>query len=262
MSDRLQRIVGDVRRRLLERKAKLPEAELRSRCERCDAPRSFEKAIRREDTLSVIGELKRRSPSAGSIHEQLDVPSTARALEDAGCSALSILTEADHFGGSLDALASARAVVELPLLRKDFLFDSYQIYEARLHGADAVLLLAALLDDRQLRNLADLAASLGLAVLAEAHGEQELRRIVDLEFPIVGLNARDLRDFSVDLERILRWSESVPEERILVAESGVRTAEDLQRVASGRFDALLIGEGLMRGGQPAARMRELFGDRG
>ena len=268
MSRQLEAILAQVRRRLDAQRHSVPEADLRRRCAHAAPTRSLAAALRRPDKaaahaapLRVLAELKRRSPSAGEIRLELDIASVARELEAAGCVALSVLTERDFFAGSLDDLQAARSAVALPLLRKDFILDAYQLLEARAAGADAVLLLAAAHADAALCELAERARELGLEVLAEAHGEAELERLLHLDFSLIGLNARDLRDFSVDLDRILRWVEQVPSDRVLVAESGVRSRADAQRIAAAAFDALLIGEGLMRGDSPRARYEELFGAR-
>lgn len=262
MSSRLAEIVRRTRADLERRRVQTPEKLWRSRAGEQPKTRDFAAAIRRggsSSPLRVIGELKRRSPSAGAIYEDLDVVESARSLERAGCAALSVLTEPHFFGGSSEALVDARAAVELPLLRKDFLLEPYQIVEARALGADAVLLLAAVLDDDTLARLWDEARRWDMAVLAEAHGEDELERLLRLGFPIVGLNARDLHSFEVDLERPLAWVHQVPRDRVCVAESGIRDRAAADRIAAAPFDAVLIGEGLMRGGDPSARFVELFG---
>lgn len=261
MSTILDEIVAHARDDARERERLTPRAELETRAREQAPARSLVEALRRGDgPLRVLGELKRQSPSAGIIHADLDPAAAATALEAAGCAALSVLTEARYFGGSLEALEAARSAVRLPLLRKDFVVGTYQVVEARAHGADAVLLLASVLDDAALRDCADCAREWGMAVLAEAHTDAELDRILDLDLPIVGINARDLKTFAVDLDRILAARDRVPADRVAVAESGVRSAADAARVSAAGFDAVLCGEGLMRGGDPTARMRELFGE--
>lgn len=209
----------------------------------------------------MIAELKRRSPSAGAIREDLDPVGAARQLETAGAAALSVLTEPDFFGGSLEFLVEVRDAVDLPLLRKDFVLDPLQIVEARAHGADAVLLLAVALDDDLLRRCFDEARAWGLDVLAEAHDDRELDRLLALDLPVVGVNARDLTTFHVDLGVALERCARVPSDRIVVAESGVRTRADADRVTATAVDAVLCGEGLMRPGTPGDRFAELFGAR-
>jgi indole-3-glycerol phosphate synthase len=206
-----------------------------------------------------MGELKRRSPSAGSIYDDLDPSRAARTLADAGCAGLSVLTEPAFFGGSLATLTTVRAVVDVPLLRKDFVLEPYQVVQARAFGADAVLLLAAVLDDDALRRCADTAAAWGMTVLAEAHGETELARLLRLELPLVGVNARDLNTFEVNLANALAWTRQIPADVVVVAESGVRSRSEADRVSGAAVDAVLVGEGLMRGGRVAENFRELFG---
>jgi indole-3-glycerol phosphate synthase len=268
MSERLASILSQVRRRIAEQEASAPADQLRRRCAAAPPVRPLAAALRRSGKrtsqpapLRVVGELKRQSPSAGAIRGELDVAAIASELAAAGCAALSVLTEQDFFAGSLADLAAARAAVSLPILRKDFILEPYQLLQARAAGADGVLLLAAAHDDAALRSLWQKAQELELAVLAEAHGERELERLLRLDFPIIGLNARDLRDFSTDLERVFRWLQLVPADRIVVAESGVQRREEAQRIAAAGFDAVLIGEGLMRGASPRQRFLELFGER-
>ncbi len=265
MSDRLDRIVAKVRQRLEERRPHQPESEWVAQAAALAPALSLRQALRRPGKataspapLRVIGELKRKSPSAGMIHGELDASAVAPVLARAGCQALSVLTEPDFFGGSLETLREVRRVVHVPLLRKDFIVDPYQVHEARAHGADAVLLLAAVLDDSMLERCADAAARWGMDVLAESHGPRELERILRLEFPIVGINARDLTTFEVDLDGALEAARDVPLDRVLVAESGVRTADDAKKVARAGVDATLVGEGLMRGGDPGRAYRSLF----
>jgi indole-3-glycerol phosphate synthase len=263
----LPSILARVRERLDVRRLEVPLRELAARVAEQPAARPLGRALSRPGhgparaPLRVIGELKRRSPSAGSIAEALDPVSAARALRDVGCRALSVLTVPDFFGGSLQTLTQVRAAVDLPLLRKDFILDVYQVLEARAFGADAVLLLAAALDDHRLTALRDRAGELGMEVLAEAHGEAELQRLLRLDLPLIGVNARDLTDFRVDLPAALRWIDAVPADRVVVAESGVRVRADAEQVVASRADAVLVGEGLMRGNAPAERFVELFGER-
>jgi indole-3-glycerol phosphate synthase len=266
MSSRLATILDTVRPRVDALRGRERSESLRARARDMAPTRNLAAALRRPGKgevsaapIRVIGELKRRSPSAGSIRENLDPIAAARALETAGCRALSVLTEPHFFGGSLETLAAVRETVELPLLRKDFILDPLQILEARAHGADAVLLLAAALDDAALTRCAEAAAEWDLSVLAEAHGPDELDRLLALDFPIVGVNARDLRSFDVDLPRALRWCAQIPADRIVVAESGVRQRAEADAVAAAPVDAALVGEGLMRPGTPGERFAELFG---
>lgn len=267
-SSRLAQILHTTRRRV----DALDAATVRwleLRAEERGAPQSLAAALRRPgrgtaeaEPLRVVGEIKRRSPSAGAIYEGLDPRATARELEAAGCRALSVLTEPDFFGGSLETLETVRETVELPLLRKDFVIDPRQVVEARAYGADAVLLLAAALDDDTFRRCRDEARGWGLSVLAEAHAAGEVERLLGLEVEILGVNARDLTTFEVDLAAALRLCHDLPEDVVVVAESGLRDRKAARRVSAAPVDAALVGEGLMRGGDPRARYRELFGEGG
>jgi len=265
LSQHLQKILASVRARLDERRRARPLARLAEDYASLPPTRSLSQALRRPGKgesgaapLRVIGELKRSSPSAGIIRENFHPAPLARELEAAGCRALSVLTEQDHFGGSLEVLRQARQAVALPLLRKDFVLDPYQLLEARVAGADAVLLLAAILSDSQLLAFRDRAQELGLEVLAEAHGEEELQRLLALELPIIGCNARDLSTFQVDLEKALKLCARVPKERVCVVESGILETEQARQAELSPVDAALVGEGLMRGESPRQRFAQLF----
>jgi indole-3-glycerol phosphate synthase len=267
MSSRLTEILVATSERLADARSRLPEPELRARLKDLPPAKDFAAALQRPGRgtadvapLRVIAEIKRRSPSAGAIFEDVDPASAARTLVAAGAAAISVVTEPRFFGGSLEAMQQVRAATDAPVLRKDFLLDSYQVLEARLHGADAVLLLAAVIDDETIRQCAQEADRCGIVVLAEAHGEEELERLIALGMPIIGVNARDLHSFEVDVPRVLRWCEAIPSDRIAVAESGITTRAQADAVTAAPVDAVLVGEGLMRGGDPGARFRALFGE--
>ena len=251
----LDAILPDVRRRLTERKARVPRAEL----EKMTVPgarSSFASALGTPG-LSVIAEVKRFSPSMGPIRPDLDVGSLVAAYEAGGAAAVSVLTEGDHFGGSLADLREAAARTRLPLLRKDFIIDTYQVQEARAFGASAVLLIAAVLDDSALRTLSALAGDLGLDVLLEVHDEREMARALDVEGVVIGINNRDLRTFEVSLETSLRLAGLVPAGRLLVSESGIKDRGDLEELASAGIDAVLVGESLLREEAVAATVSAL-----
>jgi indole-3-glycerol phosphate synthase len=207
----------------------------------------------------VIAEFKRRSPSAGRLHEAPDLPELVSAYERGGASALSVLTEGRHFDGSLDDLRSARAVSGLPVLRKDFIVDEYQLYEARVARADAVLLIVAALDRERLRALYERAGTLGLDVLVEVHDREELAVALALEAELIGINNRDLRDFSVDVERTERLMSEIPAGVTVVSESGIARAEQLSALERAGVAAVLVGETLMRSADPEAALRTLLG---
>jgi indole-3-glycerol phosphate synthase len=221
--------------------------------------RPFTAALRPESGgLGVVAELKRRSPSKGDLAPDLDPEATARAYEAGGAAALSVLTDGPFFGGRIADLEAARAATSLPALRKDFVIDAIQVYEARAVGADAVLLIAAAVtDDVLLRDLAQLAAELGLAALVEVHDAAELDRALECSATIVGVNARDLASFAEDLGVGERLAARIPPGCVAVAESAIRSRADAERMAAAGFDAVLVGEALVRAPDPTALVREL-----
>ncbi len=208
--------------------------------------------------IRCISEIKRRSPSAGWIRENADAVAIARAYRDAGAAAISVLTDGPFFGGSLDDLRAVRAAVATPLLRKDFMVDGYQVAEARLAGADAILLIVAALQDVEMKRLYDEAGRFGLDVLVEAHTEEEVARAVALGAAIVGVNHRDLKTFKVDTTLAIRMRNAVPKGTILVAESGIRDRTDVARMQAGGIDAILVGESLMKTTDPGEALVELL----
>jgi indole-3-glycerol phosphate synthase len=230
---------------------------LRRRALEAPPVRDFAGALRRADgRLAVIGELKRRSPSKGDLAPDLDAAATAKSYEAGGAAALSVLTDGPHFGGSVADLHDARSATSIPVLRKDFTIDEIQVYESRAIGADAVLLIvAALPDDAHLCDLHALATELGLGVLVEAHGESEIERALRAGARIVGVNSRDLSTFAEDLGIAEAGAVSIPGDVIAVAESAVRSLEDAARMAAAGFDAVLVGEALVRSEDPSALVR-------
>ena len=225
-----------------------------------DAPpaRDFAAALRREDgRLAVIGELKRRSPSKGDLAPDLDPATTAKAYEAGGVVALSVLTDRHYFGGAVSDLQTAREATQLPVLRKDFTIDAIQVYEARAIGADAILLIvAALPDDALLADLHTLATELGMAVLVEAHDGGEIDRAHAAGARIIGVNSRDLATFSEDLGVGSSLVSRIPAEIVSVAESAIRSVDDARRMAGAGFDAVLVGEALVRADDPAMLARD------
>jgi len=221
--------------------------------------RDFAGALRRPDGhVAVVAELKRRSPSKGPLAPDLDPLVTAKAYEHGGAAALSVLTDAPFFGGSVADLQAARAATALPVLRKDFTIDEVQVYEARAIGADALLLIAAAVpDDAVLADLHALADDLGLAVLVEAHDEQEIERALQAGAQIVGVNSRDLTTFAEDLDVARALASRVPGNVLAVAESAIRSADDAVAMAAAGFDAVLVGEALVRSHDPAALVRAM-----
>lgn len=237
------------------------EESLRKAALAAPAPRDFAAALAggRERGIRLIAEYKRGSPSKGTIRADLAPAPTARLYESAGAAAISVLTDKQFFSGTLDDLRAVRAAVNIPVLRKDFIIDPLQILEARAAGADAVLLIAAALDDRSLREFRALSLDLGMECLIEAHDEEEAARAAASGARIIGINNRDLRTFRVDIETTLRLRKKIPPDRIAVSESGIATRADALRLQEAGVDAMLVGETLMRRPVPAEAVRELLG---
>jgi indole-3-glycerol phosphate synthase len=257
----LDRIVEDTRGEVKRRRKNTPLSELEALLERragTEGFRPFSEALTRPG-VSVIAEHKRRSPSAGVIRDGATVPEVVRAYERGGAAALSILTEPFHFGGSLDDLREARAASTLPVLRKDFIVDPYQLYEAAAAGADAILLIVAALELAQLDALLREAGALDLDALVEVHDERELELALEVEADVLGLNNRDLADFTVDIERTYELLSDVPAGKTVVSESGFSSREQLDELERVGVDAVLIGETLMRSPDIEAATRELTG---
>jgi indole-3-glycerol phosphate synthase len=257
----LERILRTTREEVARRKRELPTDQLEGGGEVPAARRSLHAALTGPG-ISVIAEFKRRSPSAGALRERPDVAELVGAYERGGAAAVSILTEGPHFDGSLEDLREARAACALPLLRKDFIVDPYQLHEARAGGADAVLLIVAALEEPTLRALHEQARELGLEVLVEVHDGAELARANEAGARLIGINNRDLRDFSVDVERTFALLEEVPDGGVVVSESGIATAAQLRRLEQRGVRAVLVGETLMRSPDPEGALRELLSGRG
>lgn len=252
--------------RIVEAKEKEVEAlreradELQVRARQAPAPRGFAEALRCADGVAVVAEFKRRSPSAGDLASEADPGRVAAAYEAAGARAVSVLTDEEHFAGSLADLRAARRKTRLPVLRKDFALDPLQVVEARAAGADAILLIARILSDGRLRELIGCVRDLNMDALVEVHEEEELGRALEAGATCVGVNARDLSTFEVDLSRCERLIRRVPPELVAVAESGVQGPEDVERMGAAGADAVLVGTALMQG-EPGALLRSLV-DRG
>lgn len=241
----LTRIIENRRAEVSRRQRIMPETVLRIAAGKADAPRDFAGALTQGE-INVIAEIKKASPSAGVLRPDFDPPALARAFEQAGAAALSVLTEEENFQGALAHLRDARAAVALPVLRKDFIVDSYQVWEARAANSDSFLLIAAALGDDALASLLHLGRDLGMEALVEVHTAEELRRVLTAGARLVGVNNRDLRTLEVRMETSLELVEMIPEDRIAVSESGLRSPEDLRKLRAAGFDAFLIGESLMR----------------
>jgi indole-3-glycerol phosphate synthase len=250
-------IVAARRRQIEEARGHAPLEALKLAAQARPERRDFAAALA-GGPLRIIAELKRASPSRGILRQQYRCEAIARSYEAAGASALSVLTEERHFLGSLHDLETVRAAVRLPVLRKDFVIEDYQVYESVARGADALLLIVAALSDEDLRRLLELCHSLRVAPLVEVHDESELERALGAGARIIGVNNRDLKTLEVDLEVSLRLRPRIPPGTIAVSESGIRTGEDLRRVADARYHAALIGERLMTAADPGAALREML----
>jgi indole-3-glycerol phosphate synthase len=254
----LDQIVGFTRRKVGEAKCAADLRELERQAER-HVPRGFRRALeeRNKAGVAVIAELKKASPSKGLIRAEFFVEGLAKELEAAGAAALSVLTDEEFFQGSLENLRMASAAVKAPCLRKDFIVDEFQLLEARANSADAVLLIVGALSQTELRALTHGARSRDLDVLCEVHDEEELQRALDAGCDLIGVNTRDLRTFKVDAETAFRLAERLPKNVVRVAESGIRTGEDIARLRAAGYQAFLIGESLMRAERPGEALRGL-----
>ena len=260
--DILQKILARKAAEITERSAQFSLLELRRRVENLPPPRPFRERI--EQTIAqgwpaVIAEIKRASPSKGLLRDPFRPAEIAHSYAAAGAAALSVLTDRDFFQGHEDYLKEARATCTLPALRKDFIIDPYQVYEARLIGADCILLIAAALEDAALQELARLAAKLGLDVLVEVHDAEELERAQRSDAPLIGMNNRNLRTFETRLETTLNLLAQLPAGRTVVTESGIHTPDDVALMRQHGVHAFLVGEAFMRAPDPGAKLAELFG---
>lgn len=263
----LQQIVETKKGEVAAAKQKVAIESLREQCAGAAAPRNFFAALTKEPKglANVIAEVKKASPSAGLIKADFDPVATAKAYHAAGADALSVLTDEQYFQGKLDYIAQIKAEVPLPVLRKDFIIDPYQVYEARAAGADAILLIAEILSDAQLLDLQILATELRLTTLIEVHELDSLLRVRSVigfpmrSYSLVGINNRDLRTFQVDINTAIRLAEFVEDKQVLVAESGIRDRADVQRLNAAGVRILLIGETLMRSGDIGGTMANLKG---
>ena len=260
-TDILDRILTRKTAEIAERQSRQPLGELAARCRDLPDTRGFAAAIEaavEAGRAAVIAEVKKASPSKGVIRDPFDPAAIARSYEAGGATCLSVLTDADFFQGHEDYLAQARAACALPVLRKDFTIDPYQVYEARVIGADCILLIVAALDDDVLLELSLQAAELDLDVLCEVHDEEELERALALPVPLIGVNNRNLRTFDVSLDTSLALRPRVDDGRVFVTESGIATVEDVARLRAAGIDAFLVGERFMRAEDPGAALAGLF----
>ncbi len=245
MATILDEIVAAKRLEIERAKRDLPEPKLRDRLDDAPPTRDFLAALASSDSIGLIAEVKKASPSKGIIRADFDPVAIARIYQEHGASCISVLTDRPYFQGSLEYLSQIRPVVELPLLRKDFILDTYQLLEARAAGADAVLLIAECLDDGPLQQLHDATIELGMTPLVELYEPANLPRVLDIGAKLIGINNRDLRTFKTDLAHTIRLCGQIPADRLVVSESGIRTNRDVQRLEAAGVGAILVGESLM-----------------
>jgi indole-3-glycerol phosphate synthase len=263
MADILRQIVAVKREEIAAAQKRLPFAAVRADAESRVLTRDFEGALRRKIAAgksAVIAEIKKASPSKGVLRAEFVPADIAQSYAEFGAACLSVLTDRQFFQGQVDYLKQARASCDLPVLRKDFMVDAYQIYESRAMGADGVLLIAACLDDASMAELEAVARSLDMAVLVEVHDRAELDRALKLRTPLVGVNNRNLHSFEVSLETTLGMVKDVPADRLLVTESGILTQSDVKKLRDAGVHAFLVGEAFMRAEEPGEALAALFGN--
>jgi len=261
MSNILNRIIARKREEIAARQRATPLGELNARIREAAPTRGFAAALQAriaQGDPAVIAEVKKASPSKGVIRADFDPTAIAQTYAANGAACLSVLTDVDFFQGADAHLQQARAACPLPVLRKDFTVDPYQVLEARALGADCILLIAAVLSDNQLAELAGLAADVGLDVLIEVHDSEELERALPIDAPLIGINNRDLRTFETRLDTTLDLRSQVPGERLLVTESGIHSAEDIARLRAAGINAFLVGEAFLREQDPGQALKRLF----
>jgi indole-3-glycerol phosphate synthase len=259
--DILARILARKREEVAARKSAVPSAAIRQRAADAAPCSGFHTALLRalgDGRAAVIAEIKKASPSQGIIRADFDCATIARSYRDGGAACLSVLTDVDFFQGRDEYPSAAKAAAGLPVLRKDFIVDPWQVPESRAIGADCILLIAAALTDTVMRECADAAAEYGLDVLVEIHDREELERALVLRTPLIGINNRDLRTFETRLDTTLRLLVDIPKDRLVITESGIHTRDDVERMRSSGVNAFLVGEACMRAPDPGAKLRELF----
>ena len=259
--DILKKILQRKTEEIAERCGKISQRELSQRVEEADAVRGFAGALQKKvdaGDAAVIAEIKKASPSRGVLREQFEPAAIAASYEEGGAACLSVLTDVDYFQGADEYLQQARAACSLPVLRKDFVIDPYQVYEARVLGADCILLIVAALDDAMLLELLQLAGHLQMDALVEVHDVQEMERALAIPATLVGVNNRDLRTFETSLATTLELMKDFPEDRLLVTESGIHTRDDVEVMRRNGVHAFLVGEAFMKADEPGEKLAELF----
>jgi indole-3-glycerol phosphate synthase len=261
MADILSEIIQTKREEVTKASAVYSLSDLEQQIAVAPKPRGFERAIVsrvNQGETAVIAEIKKASPSKGVIRENFDPVEIALSYESHGATCLSVLTDRDYFQGSPDFLVAARSATRLPTLRKDFMVDPYQIYEARCMGADCILLIVAALGQKQMLELADVASSLGLDILVESHSHEELLRALEVKTALIGINNRNLRTFETSLDTTLSLLGEIPDDRVVITESGIHTEQDITKVKSANVRAFLVGEAFMRQSDPGLALGQLF----
>ena len=254
----LEKVAAIKRKEVDRRKASVFLEEMKEMVSGLPSPRNLLESISKNGPMALIAEIKQASPSAGVIRERADIRRIAGAYQAAGACAISVLTEAHFFHGELSHLQQVKDVVSVPVLQKDFIIDPFQIYEGRAAGADAVLLIAAMLASDQLREFAELARNLGLVPLVEVHDEEDLKKISGQDLPLIGINNRNLKTLGVDLEATFRLFGRIRPGTVIISESGIRNREDVKRLQGAGVRGILVGEVLMRAPDPAAKIHELL----
>jgi indole-3-glycerol phosphate synthase len=244
-----------------ENKKRIPVEALKEQCKKRHRTRSFGDALKSDNNIRIIAEIKKASPSLGIIREDFNPVGIARIYEACGAAAISVLTDEKFFQGSLSYLTEVKRSVGLPILRKDFIVDAYQIYEARSAGADAILLIAALLSKDEIQRYLELARELDMDCLVEVHSEEELKKVLQTNAHIIGINNRDLATFKTDLQTTLRLRSMIPAGKIVVSESGIKSRADVEKLMKKGVNAILVGETLMKSDDISAKLRELLGKR-
>ncbi len=255
----LDTIIEHKLKELKSQQSQVPLSILKSKVTSLEPTKDFLSAIAQPDSISLIAEVKKKSPSKGIIREDFDPVVIANTYAGYGASAVSVLTDEHFFAGSLNYLSSIREAVNLPLLRKDFTIDPYHIYQARVTGADAILLIVAALTPDQIKEYLDIANSLSLASLVEVHTQEELEIALEANAEIIGINNRDLRTFNTSLETTFELRASIPDEKVIISESGIYTREDVESLQNVGVNAILVGESLMRSHDIGEKVRELIG---
>lgn len=259
--DILKKIIARKAEEVKERKALTPYADVKKYARTATPPRSFVYALQRKiqsGQAAVIAEIKKASPSKGVMRENFVPAQIATSYENGGAACLSVLTDIDFFQGSDAYLKQAREICALPVLRKEFIIDPFQVYESRMLGADCILLIVACLTDKQLKELSDLAIELEMDVLVEVHDADELQRVLPLDLPMIGINNRNLRTFETSLETTIELLKQIPDDCIVVTESGIHSKEDVALMQKHNVNAFLVGEAFMRADEPGEKLAELF----